>query len=107
LHIDVALLSQTHLETHEKFHISNYHLYRTDHFPGRKGGTAFTIRKGIPHNHVDLTLLVSVEATGACIPIGASEILLAAVYKSPGKAWNNADITELLSFRRKSILQVI
>jgi hypothetical protein len=30
--------------------------------------------------------------------------LLAAVYKSPGSAWSNADITELLSFRRKSIL---
>jgi hypothetical protein len=31
-------------------------------------------------------------------------VLLAAVYKSPGKAWRDADITELLSFRRKSIL---
>jgi hypothetical protein len=30
--------------------------------------------------------------------------LLAAVYKSPGRAWSDADITELLSFRRKSIL---
>jgi hypothetical protein len=39
-----------------------------------------------------------------CIPVGDSEVLLAAVYKSPGKAWSDADITELLSFRRKSIL---
>jgi hypothetical protein len=31
-------------------------------------------------------------------------VLLAAVYKSPGKVWSDADITELLSFRRKSIL---
>jgi hypothetical protein len=31
-------------------------------------------------------------------------VLLAAVYKSPGKAWRDADITELLSFRRKSIM---
>jgi hypothetical protein len=31
-------------------------------------------------------------------------VLLAGVYKSPGKASRNADITELLSFRRKSIL---
>jgi hypothetical protein len=30
--------------------------------------------------------------------------LLAAVYKSLGRAWIDADITELLSFRRKSIL---
>jgi hypothetical protein len=26
------------------------------------------------------------------------------VYKSQGRAWSDADITELLSFRRKSIL---
>jgi hypothetical protein len=31
-------------------------------------------------------------------------VLLAAVYKSPGTAWSDADITELLSFGRKSIL---
>jgi hypothetical protein len=47
---------------------------------------------------------VSVEATGVCIPIGNSEVLLAAVYKSPGHAWSDTDITELLSFRPKSIL---
>jgi hypothetical protein len=29
--------------------------------------------------------------------------LLAAVYKSPGHAWSDADITELLSFKLKSI----
>jgi hypothetical protein len=33
-----------------------------------------------------------------------SEVLLAAVYKSPGHAWNNGDITEFLSFRNKLLL---
>jgi hypothetical protein len=50
------------------------------------------------------TSLVYVEATGVFIPIGNQEILLAAVYKSPGRNWNDADITELLSFRHKCIL---
>jgi hypothetical protein len=45
LHIDAALLSETHLKLHESFFIPNFHFYRTDRFPGRKG---------IPHNHVDL-----------------------------------------------------
>jgi hypothetical protein len=48
--------------------------------------------------------LVSIEATGVCIPIGNSEVLLAAVCKSPGHAWNDADITELLNFRHMSLL---
>jgi hypothetical protein len=33
-----------------------------------------------------------------------TEILLAAFYKSPGRTWSDADITELLSFRHKCIL---
>jgi hypothetical protein len=104
LYADVALSSETHLKPHERFSIPNFHFYRTDRYPGRKGGTAVAVRKGIPYNHVDLPLLVSVDATGVCIPIGNSEILLAAVYKSPGRAWCDADITELLSFRPISIL---
>jgi hypothetical protein len=40
---------------------------------------AVTVRKWIPHNHVDLPPLVSVQATGVCIPIGNTEVLLAAV----------------------------
>ena len=46
--IDVALLSETHLKPHERFYIPNYSFYRTHRFPGRKGGTAVAIRKGIP-----------------------------------------------------------
>jgi hypothetical protein len=69
-----------------------------------KGGTAVAVKKCIPHNHVDVPPLISIEATGVCIPIGNNEILLAAVNRSPGRAWSDADITELLSFRKNCIL---
>jgi hypothetical protein len=104
LHVHVALISETHLKPHERFSIPNIHFYRTDRLPGGRGGTAVAVRKGIPQHHIDLPPLISVEATGVSIPIGNSEVLLAAVYKSPGRAWNDTDITELLSFRRISIL---
>jgi hypothetical protein len=61
-------------------------------------------KKASPHNHADLPPLISVEAKGVCMPICNNEVLLAAVYKSLGRAWSDADIIELLSFRRKSIL---
>jgi exonuclease III len=70
LRIDVALFSETPLKPHERFYIQNYHFYRTDRYPERKGGTAIAVRKGIPHRHVDLPTLVSVEAAGVCIPVG-------------------------------------
>jgi hypothetical protein len=86
LHVDVALFSETHLKPQEVFYIPNYNFYRIDRHQGMKGGTAVAVRKGIPHNHVDLPPLISIEATGVCIPIGNNEILLAAVYRSPGRA---------------------
>jgi hypothetical protein len=49
----------------------------TDSFPGFKSGTAFAVRKDIPHNHVDLLPLAFVQATRVCIPIRHSEVLLA------------------------------
>jgi hypothetical protein len=70
LQIDVALISETHLKPHDRFHIQNCHFYRIDREPERKGGTTVAVKKGIPHMRVDLPLLVSVEATGVYIPIG-------------------------------------
>jgi hypothetical protein len=92
----VALFSEINLKPHERFYISNHHLHRTDGFPGRKVVTALAVRKGIPHSHVYLPPPVSIEATGICIPLGNTELLLA--------AWNDADTIELLNFRRKSVL---
>jgi hypothetical protein len=76
-----------HLKPHERFFISNYHFYRTVRYPGRKGGTAVAERTDIPHSHVDLPQLVLVEATGVCIHVGSSAVLLSTVYKSPGRVW--------------------
>jgi hypothetical protein len=58
------------MKPHGRFFIANYHIYGTDRFPGRKDKTASVIRKGIPHNHVDLSPLVSIAA------IGNSEVYL-------------------------------
>jgi hypothetical protein len=104
LSIDVALFSETHLKPHERFFITNYHVYRMDRYPGRKGGTTIAIMKGIPHDHVEQPALVSVEATGDCIPVGNNVVLLAAVYKSPGRPWNSTGILKLLGFKEKTIL---
>jgi hypothetical protein len=86
LHIDVVLLSETHLKPREWFFISNNQFHRTDRYPGWKSETAVLVRKSILHNHVDLPPLFSIEATGICMPFVNSELLLAAVYKSPAAA---------------------
>jgi hypothetical protein len=100
----VALFPEKRLKPHEWFFIPNYHFCRTDHYPGIKGGTAFAVTKRIPNNHVDLPPLISVGATGVCIPIDNSEFLLSAVYKYPGRARSGADITEFRNIESKFIL---
>jgi hypothetical protein len=87
-----------------RFYIPNYHIYRNDRQDGHKGGTAAAVKKGIPHAYADLAPFLSVEATGFCISIGHTKMLLAFLYKSPLRACRDADITELLNFRTKSIL---
>jgi hypothetical protein len=50
------------------------------------GGTAVAAKKAISHTYVDLPPLLSVEATGVCIVIGHTDMLLASLYKSPLRA---------------------
>jgi hypothetical protein len=55
------------------------------------------VKKDIPHTCADIPPLLSVEATGVCIQIGSTEMLLA-------RQWSATDITGLLGFRNKYIL---
>jgi hypothetical protein len=48
LHVDVALLSETHLKPHERFFILNYHIYWTDCFLSRKGELPLQLEKAFP-----------------------------------------------------------
>jgi len=104
LHIDVALLSETHVKPHDMFYIPNYQLYWTDHFLGIKGRTATAFRNDIAHTHVALPPLVWEEVTRVCILIGSSKVLFAAVNKFTGHTWIDRDITELLSLWNKFLL---
>jgi hypothetical protein len=94
----MALFSETHLKPYERFYIPNYHFYRIVRHLGRKGGTALAVRKGIPHSHIDLPPLISVDATAVCIPIGNKFCLQLFI--------NLRDVPEVMqtSLRHKCIL---
>jgi hypothetical protein len=61
----MALLSETRLNLHERSFILNYHLYRTDSYPGRKGGTTIAVIKRVPRNHVDLPPFLQYKKQGS------------------------------------------
>jgi hypothetical protein len=94
---------QTCLKHYESFFLFQIITF-TESTVTREEKAELPVTKGIPHNNVDLPSLVSVEATGVCILIGHSEVHLVAIYKTPGRAWSDAYITELLNHTHKSIL---
>lgn len=104
LKIDLALISETHLKPYVGFYIPNSLIFmglvvKT----GLKGRTASAAVKGIAHTWVDFSLVLSVQATGVCIPTGSAEMFPSAVYKCLQSLWSDTVITETFGFRNKSI----
>jgi hypothetical protein len=49
LYVDLTLFLEPRLKPHERFFIPNYHFYRFDRYPDRKGGAAVAVRKATAH----------------------------------------------------------
>jgi exonuclease III len=102
LHVDVALFSETHLKPHERSYIPKYYPYRIDRHPERKGGTAITVRKGIPHRQVDLVFQwTRQESAYQSVTTKCFLQLFINLQIVPGVT----NITELLGFRNKCVLR--
>jgi hypothetical protein len=92
--------SRRHLKPYERFYIPNYDVYRTYRHPRLKDETAIAVRKCIPHTHVSPSPLLSTEVNIDW----KKEVLLAALYKPPGRNWSDADVIGILNFTSKSLL---
>jgi hypothetical protein len=63
-----------------RFYIPNYDFYQVDHEDRHKGETAVAVKKGNPHTCINLPPLLLVKATGVCILIGNTELLIDCSY---------------------------
>lgn len=83
-HIDVMLLSKTHLTNKYKFKINGYIFYGTNHPDGKAhGGTGVLIRNRIKHTFRNDFATNYLQATSLNIQLGNGQITLAAVYRPP------------------------
>jgi hypothetical protein len=62
------------------------------------------LEEASPPTQRDPPPLVSIEATGGCIPSATGEDLLPAVHESPFRRRSDTDTSQLLRFRNNSIL---
>lgn len=84
-HIDVMLLSETHLTSKYNFQIRDYHFYGTNHPDGKAhGGTAILIRNRMKHHFYKEFAENHLQATSINIQLDDNTLLtLAAVYCPP------------------------
>jgi hypothetical protein len=83
--------------------IWNYHIYWPDNHPDLKADLPLQLER-CTAPMLTYPPLVSIEATAICIPIGNKEILFAALYKPPDRAWSKSVVIGLLNFKNKSRL---
>lgn len=83
-HIDVMLISETHLTNKYKFQINGYLFYGTNHPDGKAhGGTGVLIRSRIKHNFHNEFATNYLQATSLILHFGHRHLTLAAVYCPP------------------------
>lgn len=81
--IDIALITETHLEPTDRFTLRNYDIIRSDRPYRRGGGTAIIIKRNISYAPVQIigltcaeitaiTLLLDKKRSNDCIPIYSS-----------------------------------
>lgn len=95
--IDIACITETHLQPNTKFKICNYKIHRTDRLQRNGGGTAIIIKSNIPHRRAILPQFNILEATGVYINFDNTELLVTSVYHPPYLQMNEPDMTSLVS----------
>lgn len=99
-HIDILLVSETHLKPADDFRLRNMVCYRTDRLNRRGGGTAVFLKKELVHNQEALQPLDHIEATAVTVSTRLGAITFAAAYLSPNQPLFETDVRKLTAFTR-------
>lgn len=83
-HIDVCLISETHLTRHSTFCIDNYDTYHTIHpMNCARGGSAILVRKNIKHHESHKISRDEFQVTSIEIETDGIPLCLSALYSPP------------------------
>ncbi|GJQ79305.1 hypothetical protein Trydic_g16172 [Trypoxylus dichotomus] len=102
--LDAILIGETHLRASDRLSLRNFRVYRTDRVGARGGGTAIMIKSSIDHHAGQELDLQNVEATNITVNMATGPVQLIAAYKAPNKLMLEADLSEIFSTRRATIL---
>jgi endonuclease/exonuclease/phosphatase family metal-dependent hydrolase len=93
--IDICLLNETHLRSHDVFRMANYVCHRNDRRT-EGGGTAILVRRGIDHHAIPVQGLQYLEATAIQVTLANKPVKILAVYLSPTRPLIVSDLAACL-----------
>lgn len=98
--VDILFINETKLKATETLKIRNYNSYCSNR-ENAAGGVAILIRRGIPHERVEIKRVVSIEHI--CIRL-QSNIYLIAAYNKPSNSFSHSDLDSLLEVSNKVLV---
>lgn len=102
--IDIALISETHLNANKTVKVVNYNLYRNDRLNNTYGGTAIYVKKNIDHTKLPIPNLIQLESNGIEVYTKHGKIKIYAAYHSPKKTHLVQDLHTILSTNDSTII---
>lgn len=98
-HIDVALISETHLTSRQRAPIRNYEFYQCNHPSGAShGGTAIYVRKNLQHHTYSNFCTEKIQAAVITVKLSnGSHANVAAIYCPPRHNIDAAEYADLFT----------
>ena len=79
-HIDMLLISETHLTDKHNFHIQGYNFYKSNHAGGKShDGAGIRIRSRIKHEALDIDSTAHIQAASISVKYCRQSLTLSAV----------------------------
>jgi endonuclease/exonuclease/phosphatase family metal-dependent hydrolase len=101
--IDLALVSETHLNPTKSLKVRNFNVIRQDRPLRRGGGVAILVRHGITHIPIP-TSVGSTKTVAIEIPIHNLSLQVVAAYKPPLVAWDFEELAPIFNRNTPTIL---
>lgn len=99
---DILLLQETWLKPNIKYAVPDYHVYRKDRHPGRKGGVATLVHKDLIHEEILLDL-GKAETSIVKVRSGKKSINICSAY-FPGRTTRKSDVYELNKLKPHALI---
>ncbi|KAB0804621.1 hypothetical protein PPYR_01591 [Photinus pyralis] len=103
--VDVALISETHLNAGITTRIPGYTIHRSDRQTGQGGGTAIFVKNDLEHHEIQSPPLLHVETNAVIVNTrSAGALKLVSVYKAPQEPFDEQELDLIFDIATPTIV---